>query len=58
MKLPSDECHWTEDKIGSGDDLMPPGNKLLPEPMLIQINVTIWRHLATMCWEPRIRLAN
>ena len=31
-------------KIGSGNGLVPLGNKPLPEPMLIQINVTKWRH--------------
>ena len=34
--------------IGSCDDLVPSGNKPLPEPMMTQIYVTIWRHLATM----------
>ena len=30
--------------IGSGNGLVPSGNKPLPEPMLTQISVTIWRH--------------
>ena len=30
--------------IGSGNGLVPPGIKPLPEPMLTQIYVTIWRH--------------
>ena len=34
--------------IGSGNGLVPSGNKPLPEPMLTQISVTIWRHNATM----------
>ena len=37
----------TDDKsvnIGSGNGLVPSGNKPLPEPMLNQISVAIWRH--------------
>ena len=34
--------------IGSGNSLVPSGNKPLPEPMLIQTIVAIWRHKATM----------
>ena len=30
--------------IGSGNGLVPSGNKPLPEPMLTQISVDIWRH--------------
>ena len=30
--------------IGSGNDLVPSGTKPLPEPMLTQFYVTIWRH--------------
>ena len=30
--------------IGSGNGLVPSGSKPLPEPMLIQNSVTIWRH--------------
>ena len=30
--------------IGSGNGLVPSGNKPLPEPMLTQISVSIWRH--------------
>ena len=30
--------------------LEPSGNKPLSEPMLTQIYVTIWCHLATICW--------
>ena len=30
--------------IGSGNGLVPPVNKLLPEPMSTQIYVAIWRH--------------
>ena len=46
VKLPSDECKLglTDDKsvnIGSGNDLVPSGNKSLPEPMLTQIYVVI-----------------
>ena len=38
--------HWSSVKIGS---LLPDGTKPLPEPMLTQIYVTIWRHSAPMC---------
>ena len=31
----------------SGNGLVPSGNKPLPEPMMIEINVAIWRHRAT-----------
>ena len=36
--------HWWSVNIGSGNGLVPSGNKPLPEPMLTQINVAIWRH--------------
>ena len=32
------------DDTGSGNGLVPSGNRPLPEPMLTQIFVTIWRH--------------
>ena len=32
--------------LGSGNGLVPWGTKPLPEPMLTQIYVIIWRHLA------------
>ena len=44
VKLPSHECV----NIGSGNDLVPSGNKPLPEPMLTQIHVAKWHHKATM----------
>ena len=37
------ELH-SEVNIGSGNGLVPSGNKLLPEPLLAQIYVVIWRH--------------
>ena len=40
--------HWWQVNIGSGNGLVPSGNKPLPEPMLTQIYVTIWLHQATM----------
>ena len=40
--LPPDECYWTS--IGSGNDLVTSGNKLLSEPNLTQIYVDISRH--------------
>ena len=36
--------HWRSVNIGSGNGLVPSGNKLLPEPMLTQISVAMWRH--------------
>ena len=46
VKLPSHERHrrWKVN-IGSGNGLVPSGNKPLPEPILTQIFVAIWRHL-------------
>ena len=32
------ELHWWSLNIGSGNGLVPPGNKPLPEPMLTQIS--------------------
>ena len=34
--------HWWSVNIGSGNGLVPSGNKPLPEPMLTQISVAIW----------------
>ena len=62
VKSSSDECHWTlqrgctvplfdltEDvNIGSGNELLPSGNKSLPEPMLSQIYVAAWCHYDTI----------
>ena len=36
--------HWWSVNIGSGNGLVPSGNKPLPEPMLTQISVTICHH--------------
>ena len=36
--------YWWWVNIGSGNGLVPSGNKPLPEPMLTQISVAIWRH--------------
>ena len=36
--------HWWSFNIGSGNGLVPSGNKPLPEPMLTQISDAIWRH--------------
>ena len=33
----------TNNIIGSGNDLVSSGNKLLPEPILTQMSVAIWR---------------
>ena len=42
--------HWQLLNIGSGNGLVPSGNKPLPEPMLIQIYVTIWHHITRAQW--------
>ena len=36
--------YWWWVNIGSGNGLVPSGNKPLPEPMLTQIYVAKWRH--------------
>ena len=36
--------------IGSGNCLVPSGNKPFPEPMLTQIHISTWYHLASVCW--------
>ena len=41
---------WWWISIGLGNGLAPSGNKPLPEPMLTQIYVAIWHHLATTSW--------
>ena len=40
--------HWLSVNTGSGNGLVPSGNKPLPEPMLTKISVAIWRHEATV----------
>ena len=48
--MPWDECQGTStmiSHIGSGNGLLPSGNKPLPEPMLTLFHVAIWRHQAT-----------
>ena len=40
--------HWWLVNIGSGNGLVPSGNKPLPEPMLTQIYVAKWHHQASM----------
>ena len=44
MLIPSGESYWWWINISSGNGLVPSGNKPLPEPMLTQISVAIWRH--------------
>ena len=36
--------HWSLVNIGSDNGLVPSGNKPLPEPVVTQICVVIWRH--------------
>ena len=36
--------HWWSVNIGSGNGLVPSGNKPLPEPTLSKIPVAVWRH--------------
>ena len=40
--------YWWLVSIGSGNGLVPSGNKSLPKPMLTQTYVDIWRHKATV----------
>ena len=45
VKSPLDKCYWTLLVViqhGSGNGLVPPGTKPLPEPMLTQFYVTIY----------------
>ena len=42
--MPMDLADGTEINIGSGNVLVSSGNKPLPEPMLTQISVAIWRY--------------
>ena len=52
VRLLSCGCHrthpWWSVNIGSGNGLVLPDNKPLPESMLTQICVAIWRHQATV----------
>ena len=43
-------------RIGLGNGLVLSGNKPLPEPMLTEIYVAIWWHLATMINKPLFRI--
>ena len=36
--------YWWKINIGSGNGLVPSGNKPLPKPVLTQIYVAMWRH--------------
>ena len=40
--------HWWQGNIGSGNELVPSGNKPLPEPISTLIYVAKWRHYTTM----------
>ena len=44
LQLNATRPHWWLVNTGSGDGLVPSGNKPLPETMLTQIYVTIWHH--------------
>ena len=44
FQMNATEPHWWEINIGSGNGLVPSGNKPLPKPMLTQIYVPIGRH--------------
>ena len=48
-------CKW-QINIGSGNGLVPSGNKPLPEPLLIQIYITIWCHNATVSLSVLIKI--
>ena len=36
--------YWLQVNIGSGDGMVPSGNKPLPEPLLTKFSNAIWRH--------------
>ena len=40
---------WRVVNIGSNNGMVQSGNRPLPEPMLTQIYVPIWRYLALLC---------
>ena len=42
MKVAKEEKKLAKDTFGSGNGLVPPGSKPLPESMLIQIFVTLF----------------
>ena len=44
LRWMSQDIYWRLVNIGSGNGLIPSGNKPLPVKMLIQIAVAIWRH--------------
>ena len=48
--------YWWYVNIGSGNGLVPPGNKPLPESMLTQIYDAKWHHQATMSYgkQPKV----
>ena len=58
-KVNATELHWWDINIDSGNGLVPAGTRPLPEPMLTQIYVAIWRWLGavrqqTITW-PNVR---
>ena len=51
--------YWWWINVGSGNGLVPLGNKPLPEPMLTQIFVTTSHHLDTVSqWDPLLDMKN
>ena len=49
--MQQDFQYWYYINIGSGNVLVPSGNKLLPEAMFTQFCDAIWRHLAKILRE-------
>ena len=48
---------WWKVNIGSGNGLVPSGNKPLPEPVLTQIYVTTWRHGSNCVTHCRLKMS-
>ena len=46
--MPQDLSEWWLVNIGSGNGLVPSGNKPLPEPMLTKYNDAIWHQKVAM----------
>ena len=44
LEMSATEPHWRWVNMGSGNGLVPSGDKPLPEPMLTQKYVALWHH--------------
>ena len=50
LQMSASESHWWWVNIGSDNGLVASADKPLPEPILTQIYIDIWRHLPTTLW--------